>query len=148
MGFYPETAVITSGSLLNLAVWKKLGGYESKLFIDEVDHEYCYRAKNEGYSVFRFPSVHLIINWVTKKEAGYAANIAKRKRTIHSPTRVYFMVRNYLYVRKKYKSQFPAEFKQRDRMLLTALKNNILFSGHFFENIKAVYKRISRFQKK
>lgn len=138
--YVQEMAVITSGSLINLAVWKEIGGYDNKLFIDEVDHEYCYRAKTKGYSVFRFPSIHLNHKLGEKKEAGYSGSIAKRKRTIHSPRRVYFMVRNYLYVRKKYKSAFPAEFKTRDKMLRTAIKNNVLFSGSFFQNISSVIK--------
>lgn len=138
--YMPEMAVITSGSLINLAIWKEIGGYDLRLFIDEVDHEYCYRAKTKGYSVFRFPSIYLNHKLGEKKEAGYAGSIAKSKRTIHSPKRVYFMVRNYLYVRKKYKSAFPAEFKTRDKMLQTAIKNNILFSGNFFQNISSVIK--------
>src|SRR5690606_27148133 len=45
--------LITSGSLVNLAVFQKLGGFDENLFIDEVDFEYCLRAKVNGYKTIR-----------------------------------------------------------------------------------------------
>ena len=147
LSFIVETAVITSGNLLNLQIWQKSGGFETKLFIDEVDHEYCYRVNNAGYKVIRFPTVYLNHSLGTKKEAGYAGIVSKSKRTIHSPRRVYFIVRNYLYVRKKFKTQLPAEFKKRDKMMLSALKNNLLFSGQFFKTLKSICKGFRDFKR-
>ena len=83
----------------------------------------------------------------TTKSGGYLGTIAKKNRTIHSPRRVYFMVRNYLYVRGKYKNDFPSEFKKRDRMLMTALKNNLFFSGKFFQNLKSIWKGYKDFKR-
>ncbi|MGC4038025.1 MAG: hypothetical protein QM764_18835 [Chitinophagaceae bacterium] len=145
--FVEENAVITSGSLMNLSIWNHAGGFDQKLFIDEVDHEYCYRVKSSGYRVIRIPEVHLSHQLGTKKEAGYGGIVNKTKRTIHSPHRVYFMVRNYLYVRTKYKSTLPSEFGKRDKMLLTALKNNLLFSGHFFQTLSSIMKGYRDFKR-
>jgi rhamnosyltransferase len=54
-------SLITSGSLLNLALWQQLGGFDEKLFIDEVDHEYGYRAVAAGKHVCLFNHIFLKI---------------------------------------------------------------------------------------
>ena len=145
---YSETiAVITSGSLIQLDTWREMGGYNEKLFIDEVDHEYCYRAKEKGYKVIQMNNVVLNNQLGIKKSGAYLGAIARRNRTIHSPQRVYFMVRNYLYVRSKYRKLFPREFHNRDRMLLVALKNNLFFSGHFIAAVKNIIKGFRDFRK-
>lgn len=133
-------SIITSGSLVQLATWKKTGGFDEKLFIDEVDHEYCYRVIGNGYKVMKFINIYLSHNLGTKREAGYGTIFAKRKRTIHSPQRVYYMVRNYLYVRNKYKKSFQNEFHSRDKELRVALKNNLFFSGKFFKVLRNILK--------
>ena len=39
---------MTSGNLLNLKIAEKIGDFEEKLFIDEVDHDYCYRIRRKA----------------------------------------------------------------------------------------------------
>jgi rhamnosyltransferase len=43
--------VITSGSLFDLAVWRALGGFDERLFLDLVDTEYCLRARLAGHDI-------------------------------------------------------------------------------------------------
>jgi len=145
--FRNADSVITSGSLVNLNAWNKVGGYDEKLIIDEVDHEFCYHIQQSGYNVFQVNRVYMNHQLGTTTSGGYFGTIAKRNRTIHSPRRVYFMVRNYLYVRKKYKKDFRSEFKKRDRMLVTALKNNLFFSGKFFQNLDSILKGYKDFKR-
>ena len=145
--FRNADSVITSGSLVNLNAWNKVGGYDEKLIIDEVDHEFCYHMQQSGYKVFQVNRVYMNHQLGTTTSGGYFGTIAKRNRTIHSPRRVYFMVRNYLYVRKKYKKDFRSEFKKRDRMLVTALKNNLFFSGKFFQNLDSILKGYKDFKR-
>jgi rhamnosyltransferase len=136
--FTEVTTTITSGSLMQLSLWNEAGGFCEKLFIDEVDHEYCYRLIERGYRIIQFNTIFLNHRLGTKKTGGYLGSVAKRERVIHSPRRVYFMVRNYLYVRKLYKQSFPAEFKRRDKEFMNRIKNNLFFSGHFWKNVKHV----------
>jgi len=140
-------SVITSGSLVNLNAWHKVGGYDEKLIIDEVDHEFCYHVQQSGYKVIQTRQLYMNHQLGTTKSGGYFGAIAKRNRTIHSPRRVYFMLRNYLYVRKKYKNNFGPEFKKRDRMLLTALKNNLFFSGKFFQQFSSMWQAYKDFKR-
>ena len=44
--------VISSGSLVPIQVLEEVGGMEEALFIDQVDTEWCFRARSKGYRVF------------------------------------------------------------------------------------------------
>jgi len=44
--------LLSSGSLVPLDVIDKVGGMEEELFIDQVDTEWCLRARSMGYRVF------------------------------------------------------------------------------------------------
>ncbi|MFT4152584.1 glycosyltransferase [Parafilimonas sp.] len=141
-------AVITSGSIVNLNAWQQVNGYNENLFVDEVDADFCYRVKLHKYKILLLNNIFLQHQLGKKTNSGYLGFIAKRKRTIHSPLRVYYMVRNYLFVKNKYSKFFPAEFKERDRLMLVALKNNLLFSGKFFQNCKSILKGYLDYKKK
>lgn len=49
--FMDVDRVMTSGNLLNLSAWKKVGKFDENLFIDEVDNEMCYRMIEKGYQI-------------------------------------------------------------------------------------------------
>jgi rhamnosyltransferase len=51
------TLAITSGNLLYLKAFDKIGKFEDMLFIDEVDHDYCLRAKLNGSKVIQFKNI-------------------------------------------------------------------------------------------
>jgi rhamnosyltransferase len=146
-GLIKTTKVITSGSIINLNVWNKIGGFDEKLFIDEVDHEYCYRTLDYGADVFFMPDISLCHSLGTQANKGYLNVVAKSRRIIYGKKRIYFIVRNYLYVRKKYKQQLPDEFKIRDKEIPVLIKNSLFFSGSFFGVIKAVLKGYSDYRK-
>jgi rhamnosyltransferase len=124
-------SAITSGSIINLDYWQKLNGFEEKLFIDEVDTEYVFKNIVSSLEVVRCNNLFLNHQLGTTTQKGYFGLIAKSGRTIHSPLRVYFMVRNYLFIHKKYAEILPLDIKLRRKNLLTSLKNNLLFSGNF-----------------
>jgi rhamnosyltransferase len=124
---------ITSGTWINLEAWRQIGGFDEKLFIDEVDEDFSCKLHLAGYRLIGFNNVVMKHKLGTKKKAGLLHLFFVRERTLHSPFRIYFMVRNYLIVRKRYAAFFPESYKKRDRDFLVALKNNILFSGNFFQ---------------
>ena len=144
---YKETIrAITSGSIINTKICQKLGGFDEKLFIDDVDLEYCYRCVVTGYKIIQFPNIFLNHALGTQKQAGYFSVFKKSGRSLHSPFRIYFMVRNFLYVSLKYKKYLPQEIKQRRKGLLVMLKNNLLFSGKFFAVLVAAIKGYLHFK--
>ncbi|HMF71382.1 MAG TPA: glycosyltransferase [Flavitalea sp.] len=122
-------SMITSGSLVNLKLFNHLEGFNEKLFIDEVDHEYCYRAKIAGFRII------CIRAGLMSHSLGKAINITSplnnhsRKKTLHSPLRIYYIVRNGLYILKHFKTQFPDQAKKRKKLIYVTVKNNLLY-GH------------------
>lgn len=85
---------ITSGSLLNVAYARKLQGFNAGLFIDEVDFEFCLRARKQGYKLVQFYDGVLM---------GHSLGNAVSFGTLaqfreHSPLRTYYIVRNRLYM--------------------------------------------------
>ena len=96
---------ITSGSVINIEIAKSVGGFDGKLFIDYVDHEFCLKLLVKGYDLHYSPDALLF------QEIGKTSmhNFFGKKvyTTNHLPFRLYFQFRNRTYVNKKYFFHFP-----------------------------------------
>ncbi|MBO9620543.1 MAG: glycosyltransferase [Niabella sp.] len=127
--FRSSRLLITSGSLMNLKLIGAVGGFNEALFIDEVDHEYCFRSGKAGFDTIQFTDVYLNHNLGTKKSARSLKNFKETERSLHAPIRLYYMYRNFLYVSRYYKSLFPEEINYLKKDLLNRIKNNFLYGG-------------------
>jgi rhamnosyltransferase len=109
-GEYEEVlTTMTSGNILNLSVWNALGGFDEKLFIDYVDHEYCLRLKFHGYRVVRANNTrldHIVGNLQSRRFLFWTV-----RPTNHAPFRIFYQTRNRFYLKKKYGKIFPAYFR-------------------------------------
>ncbi len=123
---------ITSGSIIQLSVFRQSGGHDEFLFIDEVDADFSYRLEVMGFKTIRFNKATLQHRLGSIKEARLFGLIKMGQRSFHSPLRNYYMVRNYVIVRHRFIRQLPAIYKKRDREILVSVKNNLFLSGHFF----------------
>jgi rhamnosyltransferase len=120
--------LITSGSIINLQLFKNVGGFDEALFIDDVDTDYCYNSITKGYKIIKFTNIFL--NHSLGKVSNHTSlkTFTASSRTLHSPVRLYYMVRNYLYMNRKYASSiFSKEKRRRKRDLLHRIKNNFLY---------------------
>lgn len=93
--------VITSGMIVNLEIMKDLGPFVDKLFIDYVDYDYCYRARENGYLCV------MINKYILQHQIGGMKPIVKfgihfRNHNEHNWIRQYYMARNAIYIIKKY----------------------------------------------
>ncbi|TWI95624.1 rhamnosyltransferase [Mucilaginibacter frigoritolerans] len=134
---------VTSGNIINLKAWKKVGGYEDKLFIDEVDHDYCLKLRKNGYKILI--SKEILMEHMIGEVYEQGDNKLKRKGrfTLHNPIRYYYMSRNVLFLCSKY---FFVDFKfvlARGYYLLKVLIKILLFYpdkktylSRFFEGVK------------
>lgn len=90
---------ITSGSLLNLNVWKELNGFDEYLFIDGVDFDICHRIIKLNYKIYRINAVvlnHEIGKSEYKKIFNWKVVVMH-----HSPFRKYYIARNNIYLSQK-----------------------------------------------
>ncbi|WP_169921757.1 glycosyltransferase family 2 protein [Spirosoma rigui] len=101
---------ITSGSLLSINAFKQCGPFLEELFIDAVDHEYCFRLIEAGYKIVNLNYLHLSHSI---GELKYLSIFKKNvyKWASHTPVRNYYMLRNFLYVIKKYNKLIPFRTK-------------------------------------
>lgn len=53
------TITFSSGCLIKTDIWKKVGGFWEYLFIDEVDHEFCYLLRKNGYKMLQINSTFI-----------------------------------------------------------------------------------------
>lgn len=105
---------ITSASLTNCNIWRAVGGYDEKMFIDWVDFEFCKRILLNDYKIIKINNVKLIHE--VGKITSHKFFIWNINCMNHSAFRKYYMARNNIYMFKKYPS-----FKN----LILAIRRNI-----------------------
>lgn len=96
---------ITSGSFMNVEIYKTLPGFDEKMFIDGVDFDICAQVNECGKKIIRIHYDGLL------HEIGHGKNVRllwKMYETYnHAPIRQYYMARNQFYLSQKYPNQFP-----------------------------------------
>jgi len=131
--FKEDVHAVTSGCIIQLNAWRQTGGFDERLFIDEVDADYNFKNSMAGYRMVQCSQVMLQHKLGEKKRTGLFNLFFVKERTIHNPLRIYYMVRNYKYIRKRYRKYFPEIYEWRDKEFLADLKNNLFFSGNFMK---------------
>ncbi|EOC0418760.1 glycosyltransferase family 2 protein [Cronobacter malonaticus] len=58
-GYFVVDSTLSSGSLIPKVAWETIGGMRDDLFIDAVDHEYCWRLRHAGFLIIRNPKALL-----------------------------------------------------------------------------------------
>jgi rhamnosyltransferase len=106
--FRSVEAVITSGSLLSLAVFSKIGPFRSDFFIDFVDHEYCLRLLKAGYKVIISTAPLMTHALGIGQRLAFCGGRFSIYISNRSPLRRYYMTRNVVLVAEKYFSVAPA----------------------------------------
>ena len=97
--------VIASGSLVQRSVFEQAGLMADGLFIDYVDHEFCLRARAQGFSILVVGDAKLYHRQGNKTEHGVAgATVATAN---YGPKRRYFIFRNRLFVLRRYARSWP-----------------------------------------
>lgn len=124
---------MTSGNLLNLEVWNNLGGFDEKLFIDYVDHEYCLRMKKYSYKVVRANQVileHQVGELLPRKFLFWTV-----RPTNHSPFRLFYQTRNRFYLKRLYGDSFPEYFRKDRRAFWKSVLKILLYERHRIRKI-------------
>jgi len=139
--------LITSGSVLNLELFTKTNGFDEALFIDEVDLEYCIQATLNGYKIIRFPNIFLKHHLGKINYHRSLKNLAVTPRMLHSPIRLYYMLRNHLYLSEKYKNSFPEEIQISRKGIKNRIKNNLLYGKEKIRSMQYLLQAYTDFKK-
>ena len=142
----PEEALtlITSGSILNLSLTEHIGPFNEDLFIDFVDAEFSYRVIQNGYTNLMFSNIVLNHALGTLVEGRGLGNFKKSMRIIHAPTRVFYIVRNGLYL--LFKAQGLTSSMKKDVIrCIKIIKNDLIYNPQLFSVYKNVFAGIYAF---
>jgi rhamnosyltransferase len=92
-------ALMSSGTLIPIDVIDEVGGMEEGLFIDQVDTEWCLRARSKGYRVFGACGAvleHRLGETVRRFWAGRWRRLPR-----HKPFRYYYIFRNTILLARR-----------------------------------------------
>lgn len=135
---------ITSGNIFSLSAWKNVNGFDESFFIDEVDHDFCFKLFQKNYSIILFNDIYL-----THVIGNPGRKLTPHYKT-HNGIRIYYIIRNKLYMIKRY-PELAREFNFKkeiayylfDIIFHLEIKNLIWFirgvSG-YLHNKKGIYK--------
>lgn len=91
--------LLSSGSLIPLDVVQEIGGMEEALFIDQVDTEWCLRARSQGYRIFGVCGAvleHRLGESTLRLWLGRWRNLPR-----HKPFRYYYIFRNTIVISRR-----------------------------------------------
>lgn len=88
-GISPVDFLPTSGTLVAIDAWKRIGPFRADYFVDGIDVEWCFRAWSLGHGCYLAEELTMVHRWGE-------ADTASRKPQIlrQSPTRTYYYLRN------------------------------------------------------
>ena len=132
--------IIQSGALHNLDLFFQIGGYDNKLFIDQVDYEFCARAILHNYKIIR---VHNAVLKHNVKDDMSRTEYIKGKKIIinkYTASRYYYIFRNNLYCYILYKrtnKYYSAECKLNMEKIVKTIRYDNQKITKIFALIKA-----------
>lgn len=102
---FPKRA-ITSGALVSLRAWNKVGSFDERLFVDWVDYEFCANLRAHGYRIARANGV-MLLHEMGRREFAFSLPLPGRGarffyRTNHPLSRQRDKARSWAIVRRKY----------------------------------------------
>ena len=122
--------LITSGTIMAVENSIALGGFLEKLFIDEVDREFCYRAADAGYKMRR------VLDLTMQHNLGQPIKgkiLGKSYEAMgHGKVRKYYIFRNCTYVMQ----EFPRVKKEYRKYLLKMKIKTLLAEDNKLEKLK------------
>lgn len=116
--------IIFSGMVCRIAVLKELGGFDERLFLDNVDIDFCFRARRAGYRILGTADCQL-----DHRIGDQVLSLGFTKSTfkLHSPERVGWMT-NSRWLLYRY-SHVPLAWKCWDLLRFLAKTGIILARG-------------------
>jgi rhamnosyltransferase len=121
--------VMTSANIINVAKALEIGGFDENLFIDEVDHEFCFRVQENKYKIVQNEKI------AVNHSLG---NKTKNNITLYSAFRLYYISRNFLYLQNKYYNKQSTFLKKRRKYLIKFFLRHLIYSNERLKCLKMI----------
>jgi len=126
--------LISSGTLIPLEALATIGGMDESLFIDNVDMDWCFRARAQGFALYGVCAARMEhrLGDARRRLPG-----APRGVIVHAPQRLFFIMRNRLLLYRR--ASTPAAWIAQDvpRVLVKLLLFSVLI-GPRWRNLRAM----------
>lgn len=119
------SSIISSGMLVEMETLKTVGLMEEDLFIDNVDHEWCWRAASKGYRIYMTNKALLAHN-----VGQYSKKIGRFQIIKSAPFRSYYKFRNNLILMCRGYVPFKWKIKTISNMFFEYIFNLISFKNY------------------
>lgn len=137
-------SAIAAGQLIRADLFEKIGLMREEFFIDQIDNEFCLRAKCAGYRIAIVGDAVLDHAIGVKKENTLLGKTITTSN--HAPFRRYYMYRNRTALWREYWLKVPA-FVHYDMLAVCYDLFRILcFESQKFEKLKAILLGVLRFK--
>lgn len=110
-GLFTTDFLISSGTLLSISALQQIGLMKTSYFIDNIDLEWCFRARSQGWMLLGCGHAQLF------HRIGEVSDNPLVKQGImvsHGPLRYYYSTRNRIHLRQQ--SYAPADWVWRDHV--------------------------------
>jgi len=133
--FLDRKTVITAGTLVPLEASVALGGFRDDYFIDSVDHEFCLRARANGFKIVI--SCKPVMGQYIGNRIEATAWWSKFASFNHSAIRKYYIARNTLVTARDYFFREPAWALRQIWRLLSDFGSILLFESNKYRKCNA-----------
>jgi rhamnosyltransferase len=100
--FYNRKILMSSGTIIFLNIISKIGYFDEKLFIDEIDHDFSLRCHLNGYLNLTTYKTYISHSVGEAYICNFPLNIIKKQIILHKPFRYYHIFKNGRYMIAKY----------------------------------------------
>ena len=117
-GVYETDFLISSGSLISMSALEAVGDMKADYFIDNIDLEWCFRAKSKGFALYGTDKAVLFhrIGESSQNPLVTAGILVQ-----HSPLRSYYSTRNRIHLWRQPYAPFDWKMRDRIRFVLKSL---------------------------
>lgn len=126
-------SVITSGSLLNVKIVNKLGGFRNDYKIYWVDGEFCYWSRKNGYKIRIITSANLLQKFGNETKIVFGFTTSNYSAVVY-----YYIFRNMLWMHREHGNN-AVSIKCILYTSLYNLRGIILGESHKLEKVKSIY---------
>ncbi len=138
--FRERKTLITSGTLMPLAAAVQMGGFRDDYFIDSVDHEFCLRARDNGFKIVI--SCEPVMSQSIGSKMEVTPWLSRFASFNHSPMRKYYIARNTLVTARDYCFREPAWAARQAWRLVSDFASILLFESEKSTKAKSFLKGI------
>lgn len=113
-------SVMTSGSLISMKLFDRIGNFHEPLFIDYVDIEFCLRSRRAGYSIVQ--SRRAVLHHSLGRTTRHRILGRWFASTNHSAGRRYYITRNRSWLLWKFLRDWPWSLREAQSVIVETIK--------------------------